>query len=86
MVRLPRCLSGEYPPILRQFIRENLSGSCRTARGFAPRFVPTPSALVQLHFTWFAVANLRDDFHLQDRVYAGRSTDQIVASLTIDPY
>jgi hypothetical protein len=45
-------------PYSGQFIRENFSGSCPTARGFAPRFLPTPSALVELHFTWFVVANL----------------------------
>ncbi len=41
---------------------------------------PHSIALVQLPFTSFAVANVREDFHRQDRAHAGRATDQIVAS------
>lgn len=29
---------------------------------------------MQLRFASFAVANLREDFHLQDRTHAGRTT------------
>ncbi len=35
---------------------------------------PHSVALMQLRFTSFAVANLREDFHLQDRAHAGRTT------------
>jgi hypothetical protein len=41
---------------------------------------PHSVALMQLRFASFAVANSREDFHLQDRAHAGRTTDQIVAS------
>ena len=41
---------------------------------------PHSVALMQLRFASFAVANLRADFHLQDRAHAGRTTVQIVAS------
>ena len=35
---------------------------------------PHSVALMQLRFASFAVANLREDFHLQDRAHAGRTT------------
>ena len=34
---------------------------------------PHSVALMQLRFASFAVANLREDFHLQDRAHAGRT-------------
>ena len=34
---------------------------------------PHSVALIQLRFASFAVANLREDFHLQDRAHAGRT-------------
>ena len=35
---------------------------------------PHSVTLMQLRFASFAVANLREDFHLQDRAHAGRTT------------
>src|SRR5439155_22856796 len=35
---------------------------------------PRSVALAQLHFASFAVASSREDFHLQDRAHAGRTT------------
>jgi hypothetical protein len=35
---------------------------------------------MQLRFASFAVANLREDFHLQDRAHAGRTTENAALS------
>ncbi len=50
-----------------------VSGSCPSAHGFAPRFLPTighPHA-VALHFV--RCGQLTEDFHLQNRAHAGRT-------------
>ena len=44
---------------------------------------PHSVALMQLRFASFAVANLREDFHLQDRAHAGRTTKSRSARLSI---